>query len=127
MRMVVDRRVASLIRKRKSLARDYRRTTHSFDELGDGVGDGNLTEPAFDDRDQRDLANDMAEALDALPDDLRSIAEDLRDAPLAQVARQHGCSREVMRRKAKQIGRHFAERGLDEYISAHQNGEAPRK
>lgn len=126
-RLVVDRRVASIIRERKSLARDYRRTRHSLDELSDEIGNGNLAEPAVDDRLQRDLAIDVAEALGELADDQQSIAEDLRDEPLADVARERGCSREAMRRSAKQIRQHLARRGLDEYISAHQIDEAPRK
>lgn len=126
-RLVVDRRVASLIRERKSLARDYRRTRHSLDELSDEIGNGNLTEPAVDDRLQRDLAIDVAEALGELADDQQSIAMGLRDDPLAEVAREHRCSREAVRRSAKQIRRHLARRGLDEYISAHQIDEAPRK
>lgn len=126
-RMVVDRRVASLIRERKSLSRDFRRARHSLDELSDEIGDGNLTEPAVDDQHERDLAIDMAEALDPLSDVQRSIAESLRDDPLTDVARERGCSREAMRRSAKQIRQHLARRGLDEYISAHQINEAPRK
>jgi len=126
-RLVVDRRVASLIRERKSLARDYRRARHSLDELSDEIGDGNLTEPAVDDQHERDLAIDMAEALDTLSDVQRSIAESLRDDPLTEVAREHHCSREAMRRHAEQIRRHLARRGLDQYIAAHQTDAAPRK
>jgi len=126
-RMVVDRRVASLIRERKSLSRDYRRARHSLDELSDEIGDGNLTEPAIDNRHHCDLAIDMVEALDTLSDDQCSIAESLRDDPLTEVAREHHCSREAMRRHAEQIRRHLARRGLDQYIAAHQTDAAPRK
>lgn len=127
LRMIVDRRVASLIRQRTSMSRDYRRAAHSLDELSDETGNGNLTEPAIDDRHQRDLEIDLTEALDALSDDLRVIAEDLRDETLAEVARGHGCSRDVMRRFTEQIRRHLARRGLGEYTSAHQTGRASRK
>jgi len=126
-RMIVDRRVASLIRERKSFSRDYRRAAHSLDELSDEVGGGNLTEPAVDDRHQRDLEIDMVEALDGLSDDLRSIADALRDETLADAARKHRCSREAMRRSAKQIRRHLARRGLGEYTSAHQISPASRR
>ncbi|MBK8915019.1 MAG: sigma-70 family RNA polymerase sigma factor [Phycisphaerales bacterium] len=126
-RMVVDRRVASLIRERKSLSRDYRRARHLLDEISDEIGDGSLTEPAVDDQHERDLAMDMAEALDTLSDVQRSIAESLRDAPLTEVARKHHCSREAMRRHAEQVRRHLARRGLDQYIAAHQTDAAPRK
>lgn len=125
-RLVVERCVVDLIRERKAMARDYRRT-ESLEELSEEVGDGNLTEPSYDDREQHDLAIDLAEALAALPEDLRKIVEYLRDTPLTEAARRHGCSREVMRGMARQIRRHFAERRLDEYISAHQNGDALRK
>lgn len=127
MRLVVDRRAASLVRERKALMRDHCRTNHSLDELSDENGDGTFTEPTLDDRDQQDLAIDMTEALEALPGELRSIAEDLRDGhKLAEIARQRGCSREVMRGKVRHIRKHFAQRGLDEYV-AHQSGDATRK
>ncbi len=98
-----------------------------IEELSEEFGNGNLTEPSHKDRDERDPAIDMPEAREALPEDLRSIAEDLRETPLVEVARQRGCRWEVMRRKARYIHRHFAGRGLYEYISVHQNGEASRK
>ncbi len=125
-RMVIDRRVASLIRERTSGARDYRRRAASLDELSDAFGDSNLAEPAIDDRPQRDLEIDIAEALVSLTDGLGTIAEELRDDTLASVARAHGCSREVMRRHAKEIRQHFTRCGLGEYVTAHQNGAAQR-
>ncbi|MBE7457435.1 MAG: sigma-70 family RNA polymerase sigma factor [Phycisphaerae bacterium] len=129
-RMVVDDCTASLIRKRKALVRDYRRST-SLDELQELVDQDdseNLAELSYDDREQRELAIDMAEALKQLPAELRSIAEALRDGGnLAEVARAHGLTREAARWRVKKIGEHFARLGLGAYIAHNQNGDAPRK
>lgn len=125
-RMVVNRRAASLIRQRRTCSRDFRRNVHALDELRDDQS-GNLAEPAVDERRQRDLEIDLSEALLGLPHDLRSIAEDLRDATLAAVARQRGCSRETMRCRARKIRSRLAHCGLDAYIANPQNGAAPRK
>lgn len=125
-RMVVEREIVGLIRKRTTLQRDYRRGRHSLDEIRDDSGNTNTAEPRYDDQVQRDLGLDLAEALGELPGDLRAIAAELADAPLTQVARAHRCSRENMRRKAEQIREHLARRGLDLYIRAHRNGETSR-
>jgi len=126
-RLVVDRCAASLVRKRKALVRDYRRAS-SLDELIDEDDNENVAELSYDDQEQRELAIDLCEALNQLPDDLRAIAEALRDGgKIAELAREHGLTREAMRWRVKKIRRHFAQRGLDRYISDHQNGEAPRK
>ncbi len=124
--MVVNRHVASLIRQRRSVAHDYRRAMVSLDELSDETGDDNGTEPAFDDRDQRDLAIDVNDAVDALPDHLRSVADDLRVQTIAEVARERRCHREAMRGTTTRIRCHFRGRGLDDYKSSHHIVNASR-
>lgn len=126
-RLVVDRCVASLIRKRQALMRDYRRATQSLDDLIDEEDNDNAAELSYDDQEKRELAIDMAEALGELPDELRSIAEALRDGKLAEVARDRGLTREAMRWRVKKIRDHFARRGLHEYVGRNQVDDASRK
>lgn len=129
-RMVVDDCAASLIRKRKARVRDYRRST-SLDELQELIDQEeseNLAELSYDDREQRELAIDLAEALKQLPDDLRAIAEVLRDGGnLAEVARAHGLTREAARWRVRKVREHFAQLGLGAYTAHNQNGYAPRR
>jgi RNA polymerase sigma-70 factor (ECF subfamily) len=128
-RMVVDRRVASMVRERKAQSRDYRRTVQSLDELreDDEGTNGQFTEPAFDDRRQRDLEIDVSDALTSLAEELRSVAEDLREKRVSEIARECGCGRETIRRAVKRIGQHFEQRGLRECMPGHQSGGESRK
>lgn len=128
MRLVVDRRAASLIRERTSQARDYRRTTHLLDELSDDDGNnGHMAEPAIDDRHQRDLKIDVNEAVASLAEELRSVAEDLREKRVSEIGRERGCGRETIRRAVKRIGEHFEQRGLREYMRRNQSDGGSRK
>ncbi|MEK6676888.1 MAG: sigma-70 family RNA polymerase sigma factor [Planctomycetota bacterium] len=128
MRMVVDRRAGSMIRKRKAQVRDYRRRAHSLDELSDENGNnGHIAEPAMDYRRQHDLEIDVSDALASLADELRSVAEDLREKHVVEIARERGCGRETVRRAVRRIRRHFEQRGLHNYLPAHQSDGGSRK
>lgn len=109
-RLIVDRHVATLLRKRTSRARDYRRTLPVLGELSDEGGNG------VDGQLQRDLAIDLAEALAELPDDERSIADDLCHGSPADSAHERHCDPGALRRSAELIRQHLARCGLDEYI-----------
>ncbi len=126
-RMVVDRRVATLIRERTSRARDYRRARHSLEDLRDGRDTGEPAEPAVDVTAQRDLAIDLTDALGVLSDDLRAIAAGLREESAAAVARRYYLSRDRMRRCVGQIRTQLEQCGLGCSGSPRSSAAAARK
>ena len=116
-RLVVNRCVASLIRRRRTASRDYRRANVSLDELlWDGKRAGRFLEPALDDTQQRDLRIDLTEALESLPVRYREVAEELRDGNLWTAAQQQRRTREAVRRMREHIRRHLLDRGLGDYV-----------
>ena len=117
-RLVVDRCVASMIRHRTSQARDYRRVTHSLDELaGEGRADA-LIDPDSNADSRRDLQIDVKAALDSLPRDLRLIARSLQRGTVTAIARRRGCRRETIWQQIARIRAHFMRCGLDVYVSS---------
>ncbi len=117
-RLVVDRCVASLIRRRRTVSRGYGRASVSLDELlGDRADAGRFLEPATDDTHQRDLRIDLAEALESLPVRYREVSEELRDGNLWTAAQQQRRTRETIRRMREIIRHRLLERGLGDYVT----------
>jgi RNA polymerase sigma-70 factor, ECF subfamily len=63
-----------------------------------------------------DLALDLAGALEALPGDLRAIADQLREHSITEVARNLGIPRSTLYERAKEIRAAFELRALDDYL-----------
>jgi RNA polymerase sigma factor (sigma-70 family) len=61
-------------------------------------------------------ALDVAEALEALPAELRAIAEQLRDSSRTEAAQNLGVSRSTVHERAKEIRAAFERRGLEGYL-----------
>jgi hypothetical protein len=87
------------------LRTDEDRSVHPVD------GDG---QPSAEDR--ADLAHDLAGALEALPAELRAIAEQLRTCSFTEAARNLGLSRSTLYARAKEIRAAFEQRALDDYL-----------
>jgi RNA polymerase sigma-70 factor (ECF subfamily) len=63
-----------------------------------------------------DLALDLADALEALPADLRAVAEHLRTRSPAQVAQGLGMPRSTLYARTREIRTAFERRALDDYL-----------
>jgi RNA polymerase sigma factor (sigma-70 family) len=129
--VVVNHRLANLLRDRRALKRNRSNTASlstpirtkdsSLVELAETVGEG-----AQDARTGRqpptaeeasDLALDVAEAQAALPDRLRAVAERLKIGDsITCIAADLGVPRTTVQHWIKQIRRRFERAGLDDYL-----------
>jgi RNA polymerase sigma-70 factor (ECF subfamily) len=113
---VVDHKVASIIERRQAQKRDWRRVGPSLNDAvhagDDGARELGDSIPAADGPDA-DLAIDLAEALAALPPELRDLCERLSRWTVTEVARQEGVSRRTIHRRMAEIRRRFVESGLE--------------
>ena len=127
---VVNNRVATLLEARTTAKRGGGVCVASLDEDIDGE-DGH-PEPLWATLDQRlgcggagrdmrdaplhDLRIDVAEAVAALPEDLRDLAEELTQATPTEVARRTGVPRRTVRDRVAQIRNRFERAGLRVYL-----------
>jgi hypothetical protein len=103
-RMVIARAAAKLLRHRRAARRDTRRVVPL---------ESDPVDPASD---VSPLRLDVADAVAALPPELRAVAVRLARAPVAAVARQCGVSRDTIYSRVRAIRRHFEGRGLRDYL-----------
>jgi hypothetical protein len=59
---------------------------------------------------------DLAEALARLPAELRDLAEQLRDRPLAAIARERGVPRSTLNEVRQRLRRRLEKAGLRDYL-----------
>jgi RNA polymerase sigma factor (sigma-70 family) len=129
--VVVNHRLANLLRDRRALKRDHSNTAslsapirtkdRSLVELVETVGEG-----AQDARTGRqpptaeeasDLALSVAEAQAVLPDRLRAVAERLKMGDsITRIAADLGVPRTTVQHWIKQIRRRFERAGLEDYL-----------
>ncbi|HRQ76179.1 MAG TPA: hypothetical protein PK098_09705 [Phycisphaerales bacterium] len=132
---IVHRKIATIIRHRKRVRRDYRRTGVSLDERiadEDGLP---LTrgEMLADDADCRsasgtsaadliDLAADVRAALERLDPELQHLCRLLVTHTKAAIARELGVSKPTVLKRCKAIRDHFSKFGLEEYLMRGADG-----
>ena len=120
--LVVERRVATLIRDRSTEKRSPDREECSLDDPvldGDGrVVSRHETTPeaASDPGRLRELERDMAHVVAHLPDDLRSIALALAFGTQNSIGPELGFSRRAMAKAVEQLREIFRDAGLDKYL-----------
>jgi RNA polymerase sigma-70 factor (ECF subfamily) len=111
---VVERRVATILRERRAKKRDG----GVVRSLG-GRKDDQSTDP-IDPRSgherQVDFANDLAEALARLPEELRDLAELLKRQSLSEVSRDLGVPRTTLQRQKNRLRQCFEDAGLHIYL-----------
>jgi len=128
---VVDNRIAALIRRRNTLKRDQGGPVLSLDWLvndpaegwgsfGSMLSDDDVRSAAGSGRDERrrDLAVDVSVLVASLPDALHKLARQLQTMTITEVSRQTGAPRSTVYESVKQLRRHFAAAGLDQYLPA---------
>ncbi|GIW90020.1 MAG: hypothetical protein KatS3mg109_0452 [Pirellulaceae bacterium] len=107
---VVERAAAMILRERRAKKRGNG-VVLSLDQ--EEAGDA--TEPADPHRshvEQVDLATDLAEVLDKLPEDLRNLAEQLKYRSLSQVARDMAVARSTLQRQVQRLRQYFEKTDL---------------
>ena len=123
---LVDRFAANILRDRQTAKRDGGPHASLATPLGGEVPDlaaavgateqNNVrgTAPRAD-LELRQLALDVAEALERLPDDLRALATALFTESLTALARRLGVARSTLRDRLRPLWERFARGNLDEY------------
>lgn len=112
-------------RRRSAAKRNPFRESFSLDGRFRGQGDSaNRGTPDVKDSDAReserlrDLKIDLAEALSALPADLRQLAEDLREWTPAEAAERAGVHRGTVHRRLASIRRRWEDGTLRDYLDS---------
>ncbi|HEY7312937.1 MAG TPA: hypothetical protein VH643_26470 [Gemmataceae bacterium] len=116
---------ANLLRNRYAAKRDYRRTRHlsTATESAEGqdtsgvmnreaAQDARLGRQRLCDQEQRALELDVQEAVQRLPEDLRSVAEGLQRLSKAELAREMGVPGTTLYESIKRIRWRFEKMGL---------------
>lgn len=113
---VVERAVAMILRDRRAKKRD----SGVVRSLQQGqTQDDKSPEPADprpSDEEAYDLAIDLAEVLDRLPDDLRALAERLKSQSISQAARDLGVPRTTLQRQIQRLRQCFEDAELRIYL-----------
>ena len=123
--LVINRRIATLIRSRFQQKRDFRREVCSLDDDDSFIADG-LTHDDLDSRTGRrsrpaaeraDMQADLLRGLEELPPDLRSLADELLTKSITEIARELGVSRGTLYKTGiARLRKAFEDRGLREYL-----------
>jgi RNA polymerase sigma factor (sigma-70 family) len=128
--VVVNRAVSNILRERAAAKRDHRRVTSLNTKVPGGPespGDlgSSLAQDAHDARlgssprspeERADLAFDVAEQLDSLPEGQRDLAERLKSQTVSEAAREMGVPRTTVQDAARRLRQPFEDAGLREYL-----------
>jgi RNA polymerase sigma-70 factor (ECF subfamily) len=121
-RVVVERRIASIIERRRSRTRKPSSPIRSLQTVIGREGDEELelADIVEGDRgkreDFRDLCSDLAEVLDGLPPKLRRLCRMLPDRTTTEIAEELGVNRKTISRWKAELQERFRNAGLEEYL-----------
>lgn len=128
---LIDNRIASLIKRRQSACRDYRRNECSLDdwvhdESGTWVRRGTtITEDqalghagraVHSRQEQVELAIDTSYLLDGLPEDLRDLCLRLQVRTVLEISRETGIPRDRIYERIKALRRTFRSADMHHYL-----------
>jgi RNA polymerase sigma-70 factor (ECF subfamily) len=118
---VIDNEVARLLRDRRRLKRGCMRVTCSLNEMipdeEDGWVERAATIPAgLNHEELRDVALDLADALEELPGALRALCDRLRTQTVSEVSRATGIPRWRLYASIEELRRLLAEAGTQDYL-----------
>jgi RNA polymerase sigma factor (sigma-70 family) len=123
---VVDGMVCQLLRDQRRFKRDYR-TEMSLSDAGAaaeyGLLDGARGQAELSVHEHMELQTDCADILAQLPDDLREIAERLKDQCPLEIARELGIPKTTLMRRIAELREHFKAAGYGESESTNLNEE----
>jgi RNA polymerase sigma-70 factor (ECF subfamily) len=107
---IVDREGDRILRERLTKKRYGGAVTMDI------ASNGELNDPRPSDQCRVDMANDMAEVMKRLPDDLYALAERLKIQPVSRASRDLGVPRRTLRDKVRRLRRCFEHAGLKIYL-----------
>lgn len=128
---VVERYVANILRNKRAEKRDHRRvsslnvtiasTEDGPTELSETVGQRELDNRRFchprSSEELLELAQDVANAVKELPEELQALTERLRSHSIAEIARETGIPRTTLYESIYELRRRFESTGLRDYLS----------
>lgn len=109
---LVDAKIVDLVRSRQCLHCDHQRTKALTAEAEFGRLDGVRGQPDVSEFERIDLRLDCDEALAKLPDDLRELAELLKQMTLTEAARHLGVPTTTLSYRLAKLRRRFAAAGF---------------
>ena len=127
---VVERHVANILRNKRAEKRDCR-DAYSLNvvigeederlvELADMIGqcelDARLGRHPRNDEDLKQLAQDAADVMATLPEELRDLAERLKTDSLSEIARGKGIPRTTLHASVRRLRQRFEQAGLKDYL-----------
>jgi len=127
---IVERYVANILRDKQAEKRDHRRvnTLHMMIDIGEGekvelaqmISQGDLNTqrhryPRSEEELSR-LAQDLADVMAKLPDELRDLAERLKTQTRSEIARDMGIPRTSLGALIRRLRQQFEDAGLRDYL-----------
>jgi RNA polymerase sigma-70 factor, ECF subfamily len=127
---VVERYVANILRNKQADKRDHRRISslHTAADIGEDEPvelaetisqrelDARLGCESRSDQHLADLAQDVAEVMAKLPEELRTLAERLKTGTVSDVARDMGIPRTTLYESIRQLRKRFEDADLKDYL-----------
>ncbi len=127
---VVERHVANLLRNKQAEKRDHRRIcslnvtltvkdegpTELAQTIGDHELDSRLGRQRRSDDELAQLAIDLADVIESLPDCWRTLLELRKSQTMPEIARKMGVPRTTLNEWVRRIRRRFEEAGLRDYL-----------
>ena len=127
---IVERYVANILRDKRAEKRDHRRvnTLHVMVDIGEDekvelaqtISQRELNAQRHryprSEEELAQLAQDLAEVMAKLPDDLRKLAERLQAQTLAEMARDMGIPRTTLHGSVRRLCQRFEKAGLKDYL-----------
>ncbi|MFL5240597.1 MAG: sigma-70 family RNA polymerase sigma factor [Gemmataceae bacterium] len=111
---VIERAISMILRARRAKKRDAG-VVRSLDRTMDGTS----AEPTCRQSDAQellDLANDLAETIAIMPENLRDLAERLKTQSVSQTARDLGIPRSTLQGEIRRLRQIFENTGLQIYL-----------
>ena len=108
---VVDRKIGELIRLQKRMKRDYRLAVPLTEQAEDGLLDGVRGQPEVSEHELIEIREDCVTILATLPEDLREIAELLKELSPSDIARRLNISKSQVSRRMAKLRQHFVAEG----------------
>jgi RNA polymerase sigma-70 factor (ECF subfamily) len=127
---VVERHVANILRNKRAEKRDHRRISSlnimvsigedEATELAETIGqrelDAQRGRHPRSDEELAQLAQDMAEMIAKLPEELRDLAQQLKTHSVAEIARNMGVPRTTLHESVRRLRQRFENTGLKDYV-----------
>ena len=120
---VVDRKIGELIRLQKRMKRDYRLEIPLTEQAENGLLDGVRGQPEVSEHELIEIREDCVTILATLPEDLREIAELLKELSPSEIARRLKISKSQVSRRMDKLRQHFVAEGYGHGVDSEETSD----